>query len=42
MKKHREYTVVIEQDEVGYSVAEVPALKSCYTLYSLRLTASRL
>ncbi|MCE5230295.1 type II toxin-antitoxin system HicB family antitoxin [bacterium] len=31
MKKHREYTVIIEQDEDGYFVAEVPALKSCYT-----------
>lgn len=31
MKKHREYTVVIEQDKDGYFVAEVPALKSCYT-----------
>jgi len=25
------FTVVIEQDEDGYYVATVPALKSCYT-----------
>ncbi|MEN6625790.1 MAG: type II toxin-antitoxin system HicB family antitoxin [Candidatus Sumerlaeia bacterium] len=31
MKKAREYTVIIEQDQDGYLVAEVPALKSCYT-----------
>lgn len=30
---HNEYkfTVLIEQDEDGYYVATVPALKSCYT-----------
>jgi len=27
----REFTVLIEQDEDGYYVAKVPALKSCYT-----------
>jgi predicted RNase H-like HicB family nuclease len=27
----REFTVIIEQDEDGYYVANVPALKSCYT-----------
>ncbi|MGO8731726.1 MAG: type II toxin-antitoxin system HicB family antitoxin [Terriglobia bacterium] len=27
----REFTVLIEQDEDGYYVANVPALKSCYT-----------
>ena len=27
----REYTVVIEQDEAGYYVAEVPELEGCYT-----------
>ncbi len=26
-----EYTVIIEQDEEGYYVAEVPELPSCYT-----------
>lgn len=33
MKKARCYTftVIIEQDEDGYYVATVPALKSCYT-----------
>lgn len=31
MKTKREYTVIIEQDEDGFFVAEVPALKSCYT-----------
>ena len=34
-KKHkvrdRTFTVLIEQDEDGYYVASVPALKSCYT-----------
>jgi predicted RNase H-like HicB family nuclease len=31
--KHRQYnfSVLIEQDEDGYFVATVPALKSCYT-----------
>ena len=27
----REYTVVIEQDEAGYYVAEEPKLDGCYT-----------
>ncbi len=27
----REYTVVIEQDEAGYYVAEVPELYGCHT-----------
>jgi len=35
VKKHkaenRSFTVLIEQDEDGYYVATVPALKSCYT-----------
>jgi len=29
--KLRQFTVVIEQDEDGYYVASVPALRSCYT-----------
>jgi len=29
--KHRTFTVLIEQDEDGYYVATIPALKSCYT-----------
>jgi predicted RNase H-like HicB family nuclease len=29
--KDRTFTVLIEQDEDGYYVATVPALKSCYT-----------
>ena len=29
--KHYNFTVLIEQDEDGYYVATVPALKSCYT-----------
>jgi len=29
--KHRTFTVLIEQDEDGYYIATVPALKSCYT-----------
>lgn len=29
--KDRSFTVLIEQDEDGYYVATVPALKSCYT-----------
>lgn len=27
----REFTVVIEQDEEGYYIAEVPELKGCHT-----------
>lgn len=27
----REFTVVIERDEEGYFVAEVPAIKGCHT-----------
>jgi predicted RNase H-like HicB family nuclease len=27
----REYTVIIEQDEAGYYVAEVPELYGCHT-----------
>jgi predicted RNase H-like HicB family nuclease len=27
----REYTVIIEQDEAGYYVAEVPELAGCHT-----------
>jgi predicted RNase H-like HicB family nuclease len=30
-KKSRTLTVLIEQDEDGFYVASVPALKSCYT-----------
>ena len=30
MKQHS-FTVLIEQDEDGYYIATVPALKSCYT-----------
>jgi predicted RNase H-like HicB family nuclease len=30
MKKHS-FQVIIEQDELGYFVAECPALKACYT-----------
>ena len=29
--KHYTFTVLIEQDEDGFYVATVPALKSCYT-----------
>lgn len=29
--KNRSFTVLIEQDEDGYYVATVPALKGCYT-----------
>lgn len=29
--KHYNFTVLIEQDEDGYYVATVPALRSCYT-----------
>lgn len=31
LMKHYNFTVLIEQDEDGYYVATVPALKSCYT-----------
>lgn len=31
MKNPREYTVVIEQDEDGYFVADVPELPGCHT-----------
>lgn len=31
MSEKREYTVIIEQDEEGFYVAEVPELRSCYT-----------
>lgn len=31
MAEKRTFTVLIEQDEDGYYVATVPALKSCYT-----------
>jgi predicted RNase H-like HicB family nuclease len=27
----KEFTVIIEQDEDGFYVAEVPALRGCYT-----------
>lgn len=30
-KLNQTFTVLIEQDEDGYYVATVPALKSCYT-----------
>ena len=30
-KRHRELTVLIEQDEDGFYVARVPSLASCYT-----------
>jgi len=29
--KYQTFTILIEQDEDGYYVATVPALKSCYT-----------
>lgn len=29
--KNHKFTVLIEQDEDGYYVATIPALKSCYT-----------
>lgn len=29
--KHHTFTVLIEQDQDGYYVATIPALKSCYT-----------
>jgi predicted RNase H-like HicB family nuclease len=31
MKVKRKFTVVIEQDEDGYYVATVPALRGCHT-----------
>ncbi|MGO8933913.1 MAG: type II toxin-antitoxin system HicB family antitoxin [Terracidiphilus sp.] len=31
MKPSRKFTVVIEQDEAGYLVATVPALRGCHT-----------
>lgn len=31
MKKTREYTVIIEQDEQGIFVAEVPEFAGCHT-----------
>jgi predicted RNase H-like HicB family nuclease len=31
VKPKRKFTVLIEQDEEGYFVATVPALRSCYT-----------
>jgi predicted RNase H-like HicB family nuclease len=31
MAEEREFTVIIEEDEDGYLVAEVPQLRSCYT-----------
>lgn len=31
MRSHYNFTVLIEQDEDGYYVAAVPALKSCCT-----------
>jgi predicted RNase H-like HicB family nuclease len=31
MKAKRKFTVVIEQDEDGYYVATVPALRGCHT-----------
>ena len=31
MKNKRKFTVVIEQDEDGFYVATVPALKGCHT-----------
>jgi predicted RNase H-like HicB family nuclease len=31
MKPRRKFTVVIEQDEDGYLVATVPALRGCHT-----------
>jgi len=30
-QKHFNFTVLIEQDQDGYYVATVPALRSCYT-----------
>jgi predicted RNase H-like HicB family nuclease len=31
MKAKRTFTVLIEQDEAGYLVASVPALRGCHT-----------
>ncbi len=31
MKMAKEFTVIIEQDEEGYYIAEVPELKGCHT-----------
>ena len=31
MKRNRTFTVIIERDEDGFSVASVPALQGCYT-----------
>jgi predicted RNase H-like HicB family nuclease len=31
MRPRRKFTVVIEQDEQGYLVATVPALRGCHT-----------
>lgn len=31
MKRKRTFTVLIEQDEEGYLVATVPALRGCHT-----------
>lgn len=31
MKAKRKFTVLIEQDEAGYFVATVPALRGCHT-----------
>jgi predicted RNase H-like HicB family nuclease len=31
MKSKRKFTVLIEQDEEGYFVATVPALRGCHT-----------
>jgi predicted RNase H-like HicB family nuclease len=31
MRKNLEFTAIIERDEDGYYVAEVPDLKGCYT-----------
>ncbi len=31
MKRKREFTVVIEQDEEGYYVAHVPDVRGCHT-----------
>ena len=31
VKMAKEFTVIIEQDEEGYYIAEVPELKGCHT-----------
>ena len=31
MNRKRQFTVLIEQDEVGYLVATVPSLQGCHT-----------